>query len=773
MSTPLATVFHGDVNLEQGSDITQYGWGDLSINRKCIILGTENSTCNTDGSLIIAGGVGITKTLNVHENLNVLYGITDLTETHIDTTNGPFTVTGGNTAFISVGADAKFISTSGNVNIDSILGNTIISAGSSGSDAIQIKASHQNGGISILSGTATGNISVISGSGGITETTSNGNVTITANGGSGSFNVNSKSSNQNLNISLNGNTDSQLRIESSGNNDSNTALVINTSNTNANVVISNANGLGNGSITQLTGAGGYTLLTNTSGPISMTSNAASSNYTVNTSNSNQNLTIELLNQTDSALIIKSAGINTTNTALQILTTSLSGNISITQPIDSTGKTIILTGKSGLDVSTQTGGSVFVNTNGASSTYTNTTYDDNQDLNISVTGNTDSKVNITSSGTNNNAITLNSTNASGGIYLTAGGPVRLESSNLSEGIQIATNTPNTPVYIGTTNSTTTIYGNLDVKGVTSTIESTVVTINDNIIVVNNAPSSTSNGGLAVKRYQSANDSASGDVVIDTPDHSGQIQSNSNTLTSVHLSTTASNVDDYYNGWWIKITSGTGSGQVRRIKSYTGSTRTATIYSTSDQISILGNPTPIEGLDFTTIPDSTSGYSLYPCEYVMMIWDESENEFAFICSSNDPTTNPNLIHYSDLHINNLVASDITVNTINGSQADVTTYVTLNNNSTTPVTISDFPSMYGVYLVFVKPNIDTARTNAIFMIGKVDGIGIPGTVVRIISVKGLHNDQLDIQWPNDALPQLLYRPYPNGIGGSTQYKLKIVSL
>ena len=171
-------------------------WGDLSINRKCIILGTENSTCNTDGSLIIAGGVGITKTLNVHENLNVLYGITDLTETHIDTTNGPFTVTGGNTAFISVGADAKFISTSGNVNIDSILGNTIISAGSSGSDAIQIKASHQNGGISILSGTATGNISVISGSGGITETTFNGKVTITANGGSGSFNVNSQSSNR-------------------------------------------------------------------------------------------------------------------------------------------------------------------------------------------------------------------------------------------------------------------------------------------------------------------------------------------------------------------------------------------------------------------------------------------------------------------------------------------------------------------------------------------------------------------------------------------------
>ena len=117
MSAPLSTIFHGDVTLEQGSDVTQFGWGDININRKCVINGTENSTCNTDGSLIVAGGVGITKTLNVHENLNVLYGVTRLTETHINTNNGPFTVTGGNTVFIQVGADAQFVSTAGNINL--------------------------------------------------------------------------------------------------------------------------------------------------------------------------------------------------------------------------------------------------------------------------------------------------------------------------------------------------------------------------------------------------------------------------------------------------------------------------------------------------------------------------------------------------------------------------------------------------------------------------------------------------------------------------------
>jgi hypothetical protein len=233
------------------------------------------------------------------------------------------------------------------------------------------------------------------------------------------------------------------------------------------------------------------------------------------------------------------------------------------------------------------------------------------------------------------------------------------------------------------------------------------------------------------------------------------------------------DDYYNGWWIKITSGTGSGQVRRIRSYVGQTRTATIYSTSDQTGILGNPKPVEGLDFTTIPDNTSNYALYPCQYVMMIWDEIQNEFAFVCSNKDPSINTNIVHYSDLHINDLIAGDITINTINGSDADVTTYVTLNNNSTLPVTISSFPKKYGIYLVFVKPRDETIRTHGIFMIGRVDAVNIPGTVVRILSVKGMHNDQLDIQWPNDALPQLLYRPYPNGINGSTEYKLKIVSL
>ena len=701
----------------------------------------------------------------------MLYGITNLTETHINTDNGPFTVTGANTATVQVGDVVNIKSINENVSIVSEIASLQLYGGLNSSRAVDIVASDVNGGISLLSGINNGGISIVSGSGGITETTSNGNVVITANNGTGSFNVNTQSANQDLSINLNGYTDSQLKIISAGNNTTRTALYINTDHRNGNIQISNANGLGDGSISHLTGSGGYTVITNTSGQISMTSRGAGSSYIVDSSGYNQNMIVGVDNFTDSSLILKSAGTNVLNTALQIKTTSITGNISIEQPLLSSGKVSIYTGMGGLESTTQNGGSTVITTNAASSTFTNSTTTDGQDLNINVTGNTNSKVNIASSGTSNNAVTIST--SVGGILLDGNSGVQIESVDVTNGIQIARQTSNIPVHIGTTNSTTTIHGHLDVKGTTTTIESTVVTIDDNIVIVNNAPSGTGNGGLAVKRYQSANDSAQGDVVADIPDHSGVVQNGNNTLTAIHLSSSASNVDDYYSGWWVKITGGTGQDQVRRIKSYIGSTRIATIYSTLDQTTLLSNPTPVEGMDFSTIPDNTSTYSLYPCEFVMMIWDETLDEFAFVCSNLDPATNASFVHYSDLHINDLVANDLTVNNINGAPADITTVVNLNNNSTTPVTITDFPYTYGVYMIFVKPLEDNSRAHAIFTIGRVDSTSIHGTSIRIMSVKGVYNDQLDMQWPQNALPQIMYRPYPNGIGGTTNFKLKIVSL
>ena len=119
MSSPLATIFHGDVTLEQGSEPSQFGWGDLNVNRQCNVNGTDDSINSTSASLVVAGGASIKKTLNIYGNLNTLYGITNLTETHIDTTNGPFTVTGGNKCQVEVNDTITITSTASDLNLNS------------------------------------------------------------------------------------------------------------------------------------------------------------------------------------------------------------------------------------------------------------------------------------------------------------------------------------------------------------------------------------------------------------------------------------------------------------------------------------------------------------------------------------------------------------------------------------------------------------------------------------------------------------------------------
>lgn len=65
----------------------------------------------------------------------------------------------------------------------------------------------------------------------------------------------------------------------------------------------------------------------------------------------------------------------------------------------------------------------------------------------------------------------------------------------------------------------------------------------------------------------------------------------TSTTIRLATGASTTDNIYNGMYVLITSGTGSGQTRQITSYVGSTRTATVSQA-----------------WTTTPDATSVYSV---------------------------------------------------------------------------------------------------------------------------------------------------------------------
>jgi len=768
--TPLSTIFEGDVTLGLSSDITQFGYGDLNVNRRGWFFGTEDSVSPTTGTLVCYGGLGIKLNSQFGGDINVLYGTSYLTSTLIDTTNGLMSVTGGNKVYIQVGDESQFITTGGNLTLSSLTQNTILKAGLNSDSAIQITAIDPAGGIRILSGSDIGVINMISGSGGINGFSSSGNINLTSNNGSISISNNTLSDNQNLSIQLNNNTDSQLLIQSAGTNVTRSALVINTTNTAGNIYVTNCSrGTGNGSINLLSGTGGINLKASTTGNINLTAQSGNMNLILNSSTSypGQILTVAVQNTSDSALVLSSSGINVTNTALQLVTTNTAGNISISQAPYSMGAVNTLTGRGGFNVVTQTGGSVTINAYGNTSLYTNSTTDDYQDLTVSVTGNTKSRVNIKSEGTTYDAINISST---GGIYAVSNGPVNIESKDISSGIKIGTDISNIPIYLGTPSSTTTVYGNFDVKGTTTTIESVTMTVVDNVVVVNNAPSGTSNGGLGIKRWQPANNTGIGDVVIDTPDETGTLMGG-NTATTFVLPSTSSGVDNYYSGWWIKLISGTGANQVRKVRSYIGATKKATIYSTSDQSdpTVLNNISPIEGMNFLTIPDNTTVYGLYPCGYEFMIWDESLNEFSFGCSPN--ASGNSLVHYSNLQVNNVTANNVNCNTINNSTADIVTTVTLTNNSTTPVIVNTFPNNYGVYMVMVEPVINTGAY-AVFTIGRNGWNGSSGVVARLTSVKGVNNEQLDMQWPANSYPQLLYRP-SKGINGTSQYTLKIISI
>lgn len=768
MSAPLASLFHGDITIEQGCDTTNYGFGDLSVNRQATIgVGsTVSSTGSSTGSLIVYGGVGISENTNLAGTLTVS-STSNLQTTFIDTTLGGLYVTGGNSVIISVGAQVSITSTNGDTSIISTNNNTLIQGGNNSLDAVKITATNAAGGVTILSG-ATGQLALTAGSGGIQGITSSGNINLTANNASGQFIINSSAGNQNLTLAQYGSTDSGIIITASGDNTTNTAIQLTTTNTGGNININNNGGLGAGSITTLTGSGGYILTTNTGGPIQITAQAADSYIVVNSTSANQNLTIGLNGATTSSLILESAG--TGLDAILVQNTNTAGSILISQPASSAGGVDIETGSGGLIANTQTGGGINLTANGAYSSFINQTDGAGQDLKVCVQGTTGSKLILCSEGSGNQSILIQATGNSGGIFATAAGQISINSSDNINGINIGTSQLS-PINIGTPASTTTVYGNLDVRGTTTTFESTVVTIADNILELNAAPGGIADAGVAMKRYQLANDTCLGAVVSDTPEISDTAQSG--LAGEITLSAADIEADNYYNGYWIKIISGTGTCQVRRIKTYTSLTKVATIYTTADQTGVLNNPTPVEGLDWTTTPDNTSVYGLYPCQYIVSMWDEALKEYALVCSNfvSGSSTIP-IAHYIDLHVNNITANALTVNTINGTTADVQGTFNLTDNSTTPVTVTAFPSDSGIYIVLVRPTTATStRCYGIFVMGRLNGAAC-GQVARLISVRGTSNEQLDFSWSAGGNPQVFYRPAP-GVAGTTNYTIKIISV
>ncbi len=184
--------------------------------------------------------------------------------------------------------------------------------------------------------------------------------------------------------------------------------------------------------------------------------------------------------------------------------------------------------------------------------------------------------------------------------------------------------------------TTINGNLYVSGTTTTINSNTVSLLDNILLLNSGPSGTKDAGINIQRYQVDNDSGYGDVVSDDISFIDSIPLQTGIASNeVKLSSSANNTNSYYNGWWIKVSSGFSANQVRQITGYDGTTKIATLSS----IWTSQNPSIGDVL------------YLYKKSYIGLFFNEINNIFEFGSLSLNPTDNISLNGYSDLKISKL--------------------------------------------------------------------------------------------------------------------------
>ena len=160
------------------------------------------------------------------------------------------------------------------------------------------------------------------------------------------------------------------------------------------------------------------------------------------------------------------------------------------------------------------------------------------------------------------------------------------------------------------------------------------------------------GIAFQRYQSSNDSGSGEIVTDGyvffDSLPNQVTANN---VQVKFSNLTNSSDNYYNGWWIKVVSGTNFGQVRKIVSYNGAQRVAEIdIPWTDQ-----NPSNGDTVYF------------YNSQYVSLYFQDSIKKFNLVYNTRDTVTKEITSYdYVDMGVKGLTVSstDPSTNASNGS-------------------------------------------------------------------------------------------------------------
>ena len=253
--------------------------------------------------------------------------------------------------------------------------------------------------------------------------------------------------------------------------------------------------------------------------------------------------------------------------------------------------------------------------------------------VSITNTTDSTSSSTGAlvmsggiGINDTADAISSTN--GGSLTTAGG------------MAIAKK-----LFVGTdalVGGNLTVTGNLTISGTTTTVNTTSTLIKDNTLTLNSGPAGTGyDSGVLIQRFQDENNAGTGDVVNDIAEETYAISSA--TSTTATLPSGANITADYYKDWYIKITSGAGNNQVRKVIGYTGSTTRVLTLNTS----------------FATTPSASDTINLYNKPISTILWQESNKQFITAFTSTDVSAGAlSIIDYADLRTNSLIANRIRV-------------------------------------------------------------------------------------------------------------------
>lgn len=180
----------------------------------------------------------------------------------------------------------------------------------------------------------------------------------------------------------------------------------------------------------------------------------------------------------------------------------------------------------------------------------------------------------------------------------------------------------------------------------------------------------NLGFAFQRYQSSNDSGSGELVTDEYVFYDSIPNQTSASSNqIKFSNLLNSTDNYYNGWWIKVESGSNSNQVRRIVSYNGTQRVATLNS-----------------DWTTQnPANGDTVYFYNAQYVSFYYNDSSKRFEMVYNTRDQTTKAITSYdYVDFKVNHIELSDTTAS-FSSSMGSLSTPGGINISNTTDASSS----------------------------------------------------------------------------------------